>query len=164
MLLHAYWNINSQSHIRHQEDTSSPEISIFISTMQELKFLLDTRGIIESLKKLTVNGISSASSQSLPKRNWTQRVLYPTSEVPKSVQAKTAARRTRERNERRERNLWSSWTITSFLSLWDCMSNCIVKTSMERQFIHQCDVSRKLGDEDRWNWLLLGGIIPFRLS
>ena len=53
--------------------------------------------------------------------------VYPGSEVPKSVQAKTAVRRT---SERRGRNLWSPWTITSFWSLSDCMSNCFVKTSV----------------------------------
>ena len=64
----------------------------------------------------------------------TETCCYPGSEVPKSVQAKTAVRRTSERSERRGRNLWSPWTITSFWSLSDCMSNCFVRTSVAPQF------------------------------
>ena len=60
--------------------------------------------------------------------------IYPRSEVPKSVQAKTAVCRTSERSERRGKNLWSPWTITSFWSLSDCMSNCFVRTNVAPQF------------------------------
>ena len=59
------------------------------------------------------------------------RAIYPGSEVPKSVEVKTTVRRT---SERRGRNLWSPWTITSFWSLSDCMSNCFVKTNVAPQF------------------------------
>ena len=70
---------------------------------------------------------------------------YPGSEVPKSVrvQAKTAIRRT---SERRGKNLWSPWTITSFWSLSDCMSNCFVRTSVVPQFDYKnvsCALRRK---------------------
>ena len=87
---------------------------------------------------------------------------YPGSEVPKSirVQAKTAVRRT---SERRGKNLWSPWTITSFWSLSDCMSNCFVRTSVAPQFDYKnvlCALRRKPGGKDKWSC----GIILFRLS
>ena len=79
------------------------------------------------------------------------RSYYPGSEVPKNVQAKTAICRTSERSERRGRNLWSPWTITSFWSLPDCMSNCFVKTSVAPQFDYKnvsCTLRRKPASKD----------------
>ena len=95
----------------------------------------------------------------------TDGILYPGSEVPKSVrvQAKTAVRRTSERSERRGKNLWSPWTITSFWSLSDCMSNCFIRTSVAPQFDYKnvsCALRRKLGGKDKRSC----GIILFRLS
>ena len=79
---------------------------------------------------------------------------YPGSEVPKSVrvQVKTAVRRTSERSERRGKNLWSPWTITSFWSLPDCMSNCFVRTSVAPQFDYKnvsCALRRNPGGKDK---------------
>ena len=79
---------------------------------------------------------------------------YPGSEVPKSVRvrAKTAVRRTSERSERSGKNLWSPWTITSFWSLSDCMSNCFVRTSVAPQFDYKnvsCALRRKPGGKDK---------------
>ena len=67
-------------------------------------------------------------------------------------QGKTAVRRTSERSERRGRNLWSPWTITSFWSLSDCMSNCFVKTSVAPQFDYKnvsCTLRRKPACKDK---------------
>ena len=80
--------------------------------------------------------------------------MYPGSEVPKSVgiQDKTAVRRTSEQSERRRKNLWSPWTITSFWSLSDCMSNCFVRTSVAPQFDYEnvsCTLRRKPGGKDK---------------
>ena len=57
-----------------------------------------------------------------------------------------------ERSERRGKNLWSPWTITSFWNLSDCMSNCFVRTNVAAQFDYKnvsCALRRKPGSKDK---------------